>query len=93
MKEGLVRIAAYPGELLAQNARQMLEDSGIAAKVFTGGLIAQLPQYDLFVPAEKADEAIELIKEFEAEENGADEQEQSEEENEHPEADCEGNVD
>jgi hypothetical protein len=89
MRKGLVRIAAYPGEFLAQNARQFLVDSGIAAEVFTGGIIAALEQFDVFVPAEKAAEARELLKEFEEEGAGADEQGQSEDEDEHPEADCE----
>jgi hypothetical protein len=89
MCEGLVRIAAYPGEFMAMDAKQALADNGIEAEVFTGGLIAQLPQYDLFVRAEKSDEALEILKEFEAE-MGRAADDQAEGENEHPEADCEG---
>jgi hypothetical protein len=75
MHKGLVRIAVYGGdEFVAQNARQFLMDNGIAAEMFIGGLIAQLPQFEVFVPADKADEASELLKEFEEEGAGADEQ-------------------
>lgn len=89
MREGLVKIARYPDEFSAHNARQFLIDSGITAEVFKGGFIAYMEQFELFVPAEKADEARELIDEFEAGQaedvdSGADEQD------EHPEADCEG---
>jgi hypothetical protein len=90
MKDGLVLISQYGDEFSARNAKQFLVDNGIAAEVFTGGLILYTPQYDLFAPAEKEDKARELLKEFEADAAAAADQEAEGEQDEFPEADCEG---
>lgn len=71
MKTGPVKIAEYEDEISAVNAQQFLIDNEIDAMVFTGGIIMQIPRYELHVPAEKSQEALEQLKEFETSEGQA----------------------
>ncbi len=94
MSKGPVKIAEYDDEILAVNVQQYLADAGIEATVFTGGIIMQLPRYEVHVAAEKAEEAKALLMEFEFEGPAGDEDDVDREgPAEGPEpTDCEGEV-
>ncbi|HSV27475.1 MAG TPA: hypothetical protein VLH60_06235 [Sedimentisphaerales bacterium] len=95
MSKGLVMIAAYDIEILAAHVQQYFVDNDIEAFVFAGGLIMKVPCYEVHVPAEKAEKAKELLKEFEAERQMADEDDADWEvpEDSPERTDCEGGVD
>jgi hypothetical protein len=79
MTEGLVRIAEYGDEFSATNAMQYLADNGIEAKMFNGGVIMYFQKFDLYVPANRADEAGAMLREFDADQaRAADEQAEGE---------------
>ncbi len=65
MKSGPVMIARYENEILAVQLQQYLADNGIEAFVFTGGIIMNIPCYEVHVPAEKEQEAGKLLEELE----------------------------
>jgi hypothetical protein len=93
MPDGLVRIAEYGDEFSAMDAMQYLIDNGIDAKLFNGGVIMYFQRFDLYAPANRAQEAQVLLRDFDiARAQAAGEDAGEDEDDEHHEADCEGNV-
>jgi hypothetical protein len=90
MTDGPTKIAEYGNEILAVNAMQVLKDHGIEARVLEGGIAMQIPRYELYVKASQAAEARALLEELEAESPAETFETEGDE---HPEADCEGEVD
>jgi hypothetical protein len=92
MSDGLVKIAEYGDEWGAVTAQQFLSDNDIAARVFGSDVMLWAPQWELHVPESLVEEAMKLLKEFEADQGQAADEQAEGQEGEYPEADCEGNV-